>query len=380
MQGVRSEGVAGFGQGRRKIDFLQGEQLDLGGQDFAQFLGLARIARTEQIAVHEQVQALVPLAMIPHLCWTNVAKLVKWIKAYVLWDMSRIKGSLKKVYEALPFKQPMFTLLRKIVHVPPGIHQHLHFKGVIHVPISPTEGFRIMHHGHVIENELFWKGIKGWEAVSLEFWIRLCRLSSVICDIGANTGVYALAAKAVNPSAKVVAVEPVERVFRKLEGNVTLNNWDIQTVNAAVSDHTGTAVLYDLPQLEHVLSVSLEADWNSKSTALRPVEIPCITVTDLLKQIGATKVDLLKIDVETHEPAVLRGFHELIKRDRPSMLIEILNDEVAQQVSALLEGLEYQYYNIDDVTWPPPRVQELTKSEHFNFLLCQPAATKAIGI
>jgi FkbM family methyltransferase len=307
-------------------------------------------------------------------------KLAYWVKACVLWDMSRIKESLRKVYEALPFKQPLFTVLRKAVQVPSSIHQHLHFKGVIHVPISPTEGFRIMHHGHVIENELFWKGIKGWEQVSLELWMRLCRLSSVICDIGANTGVYALTAKAVNLSAKVVAVEPVERVFRKLEANVLLNNWNIRTVNAAVSDHTGTAVLYDLPQLDHVLSVSLEADWNNKSSALRPVEVPCITVTDLLDEIGASKVDLLKIDVETHEPAVLRGFHELIQRDRPSMLIEILNEDVARQIAALLEGLDYQYYNIDDVTWPPPRVQALSTSGHFNFLLCQPAVAVAIGI
>lgn len=202
----------------------------------------------------------------------------------------------------------------------------------------------------------------------------------MICDIGANTGVYALVAKAVNPLAKVVAVEPVERVFRKLEANVSLNNWDITTVNAAVSDQTGTAILYDTPQREHVLSVSLEASWNSKSSALRPVEVPCITVTDLLLQIGASNVDLLKIDVETHEPAVLRGFHELIKRDRPSMLIEILNEDVASQISALLEGLDYQYYNIDDVTWPPPRVLELSRSGHFNFLLCQSAVAKVIGI
>ncbi len=318
--------------------------------------------------------------MIPHGAEENWAELANWVKACVLWDMSQMKGSLKKVYDALPFKQAMFTLLRKVVQVPQSIHQHLHFKGVFHVPITPTEGFRIMHHGHVIENELFWKGIKGWEQVSLELWIRLCRRSSVICDIGANTGVYALTAKAVNPSAKVVAVEPVARVFRKLEANVALNGWDIRTMQAAVSDHTGTAILYDLPHLDHVLSVSLEAEWNNQSTALRPVEIPCITVTDLLQQMGAGKVDLLKIDVETHEPAVLRGFHESIQRDRPSMLIEILNEDVARQISDLLAGMGYQYYNIDDATWPPPRVQKLSTSGHFNFLVCQPNVAEAIGI
>lgn len=294
--------------------------------------------------------------------------------------MSAVKAVLKKVYAALPFKQPLYTALRNAVRVPEPIYRHLHFKGVIEVPISDTEGFRIQHHGYMIENELFWSGIKGWEPVSMELWLRLCRRASVIFDIGANTGVYALAAKAVNPASVVVAVEPVERVFRKLEENIALNSWDIRAVHAAISDHSGTAVLYDIPESEHVLSVSLEADWNSSSTRLRPVEVPSLTVMDLVKQTGKPSVDLLKIDVETHEPAVLRGFQELLRRDRPTMLIEILNDEVARQVSRLVDGLGYRYYNIDDLTWPPPVVDRISTSGHYNFLLCLPEVAEDIGL
>ena len=91
-------------------------------------------------------------------------------------------------------------------------------------------------------------------------------------------------------------------------------------------------------------------------------------------------MDLLKIDVETHEPAVLRGFHELIKRDRPTMLIEILTDEVAAQVAEMISGLDYVYYNIDDVSWPPPKVATLSRSGHFNFLICRPEVALGIGL
>ena len=52
----------------------------------------------------------------------------------------------------------------------------------------------------------------------------------------------------------------------------------------------------------------------------------------LVEDSGATAVDLLKIDVETHEPAVLKGFLDLLRRDRPTLLIELLTDEVAAQV------------------------------------------------
>ena len=290
------------------------------------------------------------------------------------------KRFAKRLYDLIPFKQPAFTALRALVHVPEPIHKHLHFKGTITVRISPSEKFRLIHHGHLIENELFWQGVSGWEKVSIELWSWLCRRSNVIFDIGANTGIYALIAKAVNNSALVVAVEPVERVFRKLEANIALNHWDVKTFNAAASDSTGTAILYDMPEHDHVLSVSLESGWNSKSTKLRPVEIPTYTVTELLNQVGASSVDLLKIDVETHEPAVLKGFEELLRRDRPTLLIELLNDDVALQVAHLVQGLDYVYYNIDDITWPPQRVDALTRSKHFNFLICRKEVATAIGI
>ena len=41
-----------------------------------------------------------------------------------------------------------------------------------------------------------------------------------------------------------------------------------------------------------------------------------------------TKIDLLKIDVETHEPEVLEGYTKYIHLHKPTMLIEILNDEL----------------------------------------------------
>ena len=236
--------------------------------------------------------------------------------------MTWLKRSAKLFYATVPFKQQLFTVLRSLVPVPVGLYRHLHFKGVFTVEISPSERFRVRHHGYMIENEFFWRGIEGWEKVSLELWLRLCRQSNVIFDIGANTGVYSLAAHAVAPRSTVVAAEPVARVFANLENNIALNEANIILVRAAISDHSGTAILYDKSDSDHVLSVSLDPEWNSSNKNLRPVEVPCLTVMDLLERTGKTTVDLMKIGVETHEPWVLEGCKELIRRDRPSLLIE----------------------------------------------------------
>ncbi|MBK7238665.1 MAG: FkbM family methyltransferase [Flavobacteriales bacterium] len=247
--------------------------------------------------------------------------------------MSSAKRILNSIYRAIPLKQALFSPFRSSGLVSERIYKHLHFNGEFTVRIDDEASFRIRHYGYMLENELFWKGIEG-----------------------------------------------VERIYRKLKANVALNNNKIQTLLALVSDHTGKATLYDQPHQEHVYSVSAEQDWNPKNSNLIPIELDSFTVTDILKHFDQRSVDLLKIDVETHEPAVLRGFADLIRKDRPSMLIEILNEKVASEVSEIISGIDYVYFNIDDVTWPPRQVTSLAKSEHLNFLICRPEVARSIGL
>lgn len=290
-----------------------------------------------------------------------------------------MKRALKSLYAALPFKQQVFSVLR-LLPMPRSVFQHLHFRGIISVRVPGSGAFRMRHHGYMIENELFWRGIKGWERISLELWMRLCKRSDTIIDVGANTGVYALLAKTVRPGATIIAVEPVARVFRKLEENIALNGGGIHGVRAAMTDHEGEVMLYDLPESDHVLAVSLNKEHLAYLPAARPVPVPARTMAGIAQEYGLPRIDLMKIDVETHEPEVLAGFIDLLRRDRPAMLIEILNDKVAARVEELVHGLGYLYYNIDDVTWPPEKAATLTKSKHFNYLFCQPEAAKAIGL
>lgn len=290
-----------------------------------------------------------------------------------------MKTLLKRIYDALPFKQALFSVLR-MLPLPPGIYQHLHFRGIIRVRVPDHGSFVMHHHGYMIENELFWRGIKGFEKISFELWKRLCPHANTILDIGANTGVYALIAKTANPSATVIAAEPVDRIFAKLEENIALNGGGILALKAAVTDHEGEVILYDIPAREHMNAVSLERDHLAELAGVRPVKVPARTVSGIASAHGLKRIDLLKIDVETHEPEVLAGFAEILVRDRPTLLIEILNDRVAERIELLVGALGYVYYNIDDVTWPPERVTKLSASKHFNFLLCQPRVAQAIGI
>ena len=53
---------------------------------------------------------------------------------------------------------------------------------------------------------------------------------------------------------------------------------------------------------------------------------------DSFDEIVINKIDLIKIDVEMHEPEAIEGMIDILKRDRPFILIEILTVEIANKI------------------------------------------------
>ena len=234
----------------------------------------------------------------------------------------------RKAYAAIPFKRQMFQPLRRL-GLPEPIYRHLHFEG----PFDTGLGFRLHAGGEVVENELFWGG--GWEELSLRTWRDLARSAEGVLDIGANTGVFALAAKAANPMANVTAFEPVKRIADRLRKNIVLNGFEIVVEELAISDRNGFATFHDC-ESEMPYSASLEAGMAGNTFSY---EVKTMTVDRYLGDKGWPKIDLVKIDVEKHEPAVFRGMRETIERFRPTMIVEVLTPEIGREL--LLPGYSY---------------------------------------
>lgn len=293
--------------------------------------------------------------------------------------MRTMKVFLKRLYEALPFKKQLFSLIRAAVSLDKSVYEHLHFKGRFTVAVDARRSFSIRHHGFELENEIFWRGLRnGWEKVSMNLWIELCGRSPVILDIGANTGIYSLVAKTTNAASKVYAFEPVKRVFEKLKDNISLNGYDIDCIEAAVSDRDGSALIYDTPS-EHVYSVTVNRNTNNSGVAVIPTAVRTMKLSSFIEDMRLGRVDLIKIDVETHEPEVLRGLEGYLDQFKPTLLIEILNDEVAEQVERIVEGKGYRYFNIDE-EGGIRAVDRITKSDYYNFLLCDGETAAALRL
>lgn len=257
-----------------------------------------------------------------------------------------VRRGLRALYAVLPFKQPVFELVRSHMPLPRAVFQHLHFSGVVKITIDEDSNFRVRHKGFQVENDLFWAGYgNGWEATSLRLWARLARYARTVFDVGANTGVYALAAKSVNPAAQVFAFEPVERIATWLRENVALNGYAIEVVIAGVSSSSGEEVIYE-PATPHSYSASLNPDMLRGRANLAETRIVTTRMDEFALSRGLTSTDLFKIDVEMHESEVLSGFGDLIGRNRPTFLIEILNRALGDRVEAFVAGFDYVFYGI----------------------------------
>lgn len=133
-------------------------------------------------------------------------------------------------------------------------------------------------------------------------------------DIGSNVGWYSLfvAREAGAVPTRILAVEPQPEIFDRLIYNIRQNpSCTIKAVDCAVADKTGELTLF-LDPLNRG-EASLKIVNSSQTDAIR---VPAVTMLELLKREGLTRVDAIKLDVEGAEDLVLDPFF----RDAPTSL------------------------------------------------------------
>ena len=261
--------------------------------------------------------------------------------------LSAMKTLVRKIWLRLPGKRTAFRVLRSLVRLPERVWRHLYFTGPFDVPIDSNASFRIFHNGHSVENEVFWSGIFGaFEGQSMKAWCDLASWSHGIIDLGANSGVYALAAEAVNRGARIYAIEPFPPVVEVLARNIELNESTIQLHDVAISDHVGQERLFSTNESKFEYSASLNADFNPDADVSTMVEV--MTLDALLDRHPMDSVDLIKIDTEGQEVAVLSGMRRTLERFSPNMLVEVLDETAERAVLQITNEYGYAYVWIDE--------------------------------
>lgn len=259
--------------------------------------------------------------------------------------------------------------------VPRRIYERVPFRGDFTVRVSDQgEMFHIRSHGHVVENSLYWDGLDGFDAESLRPWMAFARESHVILDIGANTGVYSLAAAAVRSAAQIHAFEPVPRIAALMRTNVALNpSYSVSVHELAVGAEDGTANIFD-PGGDNAYSASLNADFLASEKTSYPVRVT--SIDSFVSEQQLTSVDLIKLDVEGYEEFALAGMWNTLMQFKPPIFLEFLDvreghKPLIEKIAALMSK-GYQLYQLLPEGLKRSRTIEAAPKGAYNVLLCIP--------
>lgn len=148
---------------------------------------------------------------------------------------------------------------------------------------------------------------------------RVVRPGMTVVDVGANLGVYTLhALDGIALHGRVIAFEPIPRTYDALRRNLKLNGFAdsdvVVTHRQAVSDRTGVAhMFYEVGNAGH------STLYPKPNVAATNLTVETVRLDDAVPD---HHVDMIKIDVEGAEPAVLAGMPAIIAKN-PALVMFI---------------------------------------------------------
>lgn len=201
------------------------------------------------------------------------------------------------------------------------------------------------------------------------------RPGAVCADVGASYGAYTLAfADRVGPAGRVLSFEPLPGPRAFLRRVVRLTGADqVEVRDAALGSGAGAATMslprrYGLPVhgRAFVADDAVGPGSNAEFATAQRVPVPVTTLDRVVEERGIGRLDVLKVDVEGAEPAVLAGATRTLDRFRPVVMLEIEARHLArfqtdpEQVVALLVDRGYRMSRYEDGRWRP--AAEVTES------------------
>jgi FkbM family methyltransferase len=162
------------------------------------------------------------------------------------------------------------------------------------------------------------RGVLGLAERPLLAWIaQHVKAGQTWVDAGAYTGYTTIAlARAVGPSGRVVAFEPMPSIAGQLAETIRINRLpQASAICLALDDSPGV-------QLTRTATYHAMADRETPARADDPI-IASIALDACWPALGDPRIDGVKMDVNGSELAALRGMAELLRRDRPVLVLEV---------------------------------------------------------
>ena len=173
-----------------------------------------------------------------------------------------------------------------------------------------------------------------YDRQAFEVMDRVLKPESCCVDIGCHKGQFLTEYMRLAPHGTHYAFEPIPYLFEQL-----CRDFDAAKIfNYALSDKAGETSFYILPD-KPALSGLNRRDMISEELTRQEITIQTERLDNVIP--SDVKIDFIKIDVEGAEGCVISGAREMIKRDKPFIVLEHGED------SSLLFGMSSE--NIYDM-------------------------------
>lgn len=239
-----------------------------------------------------------------------------------------------------PFEDPTFVFVTEVEDAGNGLKL-----------LTFPDGFRCYTHSNeqevmLIYNEIFVKR----EYLGADIALDGCRC---VFDVGANIGLFTIFAKLTNPDLIVHAFEPIKSTYDVLVKNIELHGLtNVYPHNYALGSQDGTerAVTFYLNaagnSTAHPASKDTQKCMMTELIGPQQVEylfqsaqvyaVPTRTLSAVIDSEGIRAIDLLKIDAESDELAVLQGISEAHYPIIRQIAAEIHSDALLTEIQPLL--------------------------------------------
>lgn len=177
----------------------------------------------------------------------------------------------------------------------------------------------------------YWLGT--YELEKQKLFEKTVKKGDVVFDIGAQAGFYSLlAAELAGEDGKVFAFEPLPKNILLLKRNINLNNYkNIFVREEAVSDKSDTNCPFEPGS----------SNFTGKICETGELKVNAVSLDDLVSQNKLPAPDVLKIDVEGAELAVLKGASLTVKKYHPDIFLSIHGKENSGELIYFFENSGY---------------------------------------
>lgn len=183
-----------------------------------------------------------------------------------------------------------------------------------------------------------------YEPHVIERFAQALHSGAYVLDVGANIGLYTMKAAAIaGEHGRVFAVEPLPQNHRALYGGIVRNGYsNVSVLPFAASDGPGLIpAICALDSSNGIVGV--RSAGNSEE-----IMVPTQRLDDILATIP--RLDVVKIDIEGHEPVAWRGMSALLQKHRPTVFSEFSPVAIRNVGNDPLEYLNMIFAYSSDVT------------------------------